>query len=372
MAQKVVPYSREWEPAVAALNERLRQGGEQLGFYESHTLDWPPKKEGDHVYREAFLAVDEGDVVRGGYVLRSQEFWIQGTKQILSSWQGPVTEGAIAPKYGMVFILLLQHMTRRQPLVFSWGHGGFDEKVPQMLRQLGWLMHKTPLCVRIARPHRVLRSLEYLRSTPLRRLILDGLAFSGLGTLAISGFHKIRSLHSVSLQGASGQVLDHAPEWADALWESTHQHYSCVARRDRRYLEVLFGGAVRDCILLGVFQGKEPVGWVAVKDTQMKEDKRFGNLRIGSIIDAFGPPQDAAIIIKIALDYLLDRGVDAIFSNQSHPEWIRAFSRNACIVSNNRRIFAASKQLVDLLSPFSDTKTKLYLTLGDGDGPSGF
>ena len=114
------------------------------------------------------------------------------------------------------------------------------------------------------------------------------------------------------------------------------------------------------------------VGWALVMDTRMQRDARFGDLRVGSIVDCFADPNDAGEVVAASTAVLRRRGVDLIASNQSHPAWVRGFADNGYLVLPNRRLFAASPELRRLLEPVAETAQGLHLTNFDGHGPAGF
>jgi hypothetical protein len=77
-------------------------------------------------------------------------------------------------------------------------------------------------------------------------------------------------------------------------------------------------------------------------------------------------------VVAAATRFLHRRDVDIIASNQSHPAWARGFAENGYLVLQNRRLFAASPALQQLLEPFTETAQGLHLTNMDGHGPAGF
>jgi hypothetical protein len=120
-----------------------------------------------------------------------------------------------------------------------------------------------------------------------------------------------------------------------------------------------------------VREGERTLGWVVVMDNSLRDDPRFGRMRVGSVIDCLARPEDAPAVIRAATDFLLDRGVDMIGSNQAHPEWVRAFEANGFLSLPNRRYFAISPALFEALSPLESVGRGLHLTNLDGHGPHG-
>ena len=161
------------------------------------------------------------------------------------------------------------------------------------LRRLGWSVLAPPFCLRIVRPSRFLRLNAYLRKTRLRRAGLDLLARSGAGWLGIGALHAALGLRARSRAPASYEIVPRFDAWADTLWERSAPHYAVIATRDRETMNVpLPEGGWPHAFRLRVSREGETLGWAAVLDSQMSGDLRFGNLRVGSIIDALAPPEE--------------------------------------------------------------------------------
>jgi hypothetical protein len=240
----------------------------------------------------------------------------------------------------------------------------------QMLRSLGWLLHATPACLYVVHPFRFLRGATYLRGNVARRVALDLLAGSGLGWLAIRALHLALGAWPRRSAKLHAEVVPDFGAWADQIWERSRDRYAAIAIRDAATLNALLPArGWPPGIRLRVRRGAETVGWAVVLDTKMSNDARFGDLRVGTVIDCLAPPEAAADVIGAATGFLRERGVDLIFSNQSHPDWIGAFAAHGFLILKDRRVFAASPALRDLLEPFADTKRGLHLTNMDGHGP---
>ena len=63
------------------------------------------------------------------------------------------------------------------------------------------------------------------------------------------------------------------------------------------------------------------------------------------------------------------RGVDIVVSNQAHPDWAAGFAQNGYAVLPDKRMFAPSPALRELMEPFAQTARGLHLTNMDGHGP---
>ena len=78
MGIEVVPYSADREGEVVAFNRRMHEGGTRWGWYEQAVDEWLPRRPGVKVWREHFLAIEDGRDVRGAYALKPQEWLVHG------------------------------------------------------------------------------------------------------------------------------------------------------------------------------------------------------------------------------------------------------------------------------------------------------
>ena len=88
------------------------------------------------------------------------------------------------------------HALRQDPLLFCLGMGGYGRPLPNMLMRLGWAHCLVPFYLRVLRPFRFLRQMEGLRTSPLRRLVMDAVAYTGVGWAGLEALHlaeKVRA-----------------------------------------------------------------------------------------------------------------------------------------------------------------------------------
>lgn len=373
MGIEVVPYTPNRVDAVLAFNKRMADGNTGWGWYEHAEDQWLPKRDGVKVWREHYVAIENGADVRGAYALKPQEWHVNGESMIVTDWQGPVSEGLLSRKYNTLGVRLLRDMLQKYPLLYSWGHGGDETSLLQMLRSLKWQIHPTPFCLRIVKPFNFLRKNRYLRNTSGRKLGLDLLALTGLGWIGLKLMHMALSLRGKSTGGAEAEQVEDFGPWADEVWERCRGHYSVIGLRDATTMNALLPlEGWPPCIRLRVRRGASDIGWIVVMDNQLEDDVRFGNMRVGSVVDCLAAPEDAAAVVGAANRFLMKRGVDIIASNQADPRWVDAFAANGYAVISGRRYFAVSPELQKVLAPFEETQQRLHLTNLDGHGPHGF
>jgi hypothetical protein len=361
-------YPRELEGAVRDFNARLRAGGSEFHFHESSVPGWLPRRDGCPIFEEYFLAVD-GAAVRGGYVLKRQPFHLDGRTQNVGNLNLTLSEGSINPVYNMLGVQILADAQKRSPLLYALGMGGFENTIARMLKAVGFSLCAVPFFFRVVRPGRFLRHFQPLRKSALARLVLDGLAASGLGTVA-------RPLHAVlerpvpDRRSLEWEVVDAFGEWADGVWEEAKPHYSLIAVRDRESMNVLYPAANRRALRLKVVHQGEVAGWAVLLDTPMAAHKHFGAMRLGSLIDCLARPGREAAVAQAATAFLMGRGVDLIVTNQSHRAWGAACRRAGYLPGPSNFVFAASRKLAAQLTPFEEQSARMHLLRGDGEGPS--
>ena len=333
------PFTEEWTGAVRDFNARIAGTG----------FDYPLIPAPDH-----FLAVEDTHM-RGGYILGRQRFWLQGKALDVAHYRLPVVEGLGADRaYATLGLQLIRHALKQQPLLYALGMGGFAQPLPRMLKALGWSLRAVPFLFKVNQATGFLRNIEALRKTPVRRVVLDLAADSGLGGLGLWFLQR-------RLRGTSaGEVRDSFVPWAEVVWAGSFAEYGAIASRDSVALDGFYR---RDSAVIRLKVGT--VGWAVVLDTQMRGDKYFGDMRLGSIVDCLAAPADAAVVMGAAVRFLEQRGVDLIVSNQLHPAWVAALRGCGFREGPSNFIFAASKGLAEFLRP----GVEVHVNRGDGDGP---
>src|SRR5207253_10007952 len=109
--------------------------------------------------------------------------------------------------------------------------------------------------------------------------------------------------------------------WADELWEACHGRYGALGVRDSETLNRLYPAGEERFLVWKVIRGDRVIGWAVGLDTAMRDDKYFGDLRVGSIVDALALPEDARAVAAACARALSERGVDIMISNQCHRAW---------------------------------------------------
>ncbi len=361
----IEPYTSDMEPAVVQFNRRLSDHGITFKFPESSKPAWLPKVNDRQIYQQPYLAVDGDGAVRGGYILKHQDFWIDGYRHSIGNYQLPLSEGIIEKKYGVVGLRLLSDALRRQPLLYALGMGGQDKPLPQLLRSMRWSLHAVPFYFKVCHPSRFLRNIAFLRRSPLRRIFLDLAAVTGAGWLGLRLMQRVKRSRTTTTH----ETVESFDDWTDNLWDKCKSRLSLSAVRDRAALNILYPPGDPKFTRLKIVDSGEAIGWAVLMNTAMSGHKQFGNMKVGSIIDCLGVSGREPEIMAHAAEYLRREGADLIVSNQMHHGYGQALKDCGFLEGPTNFVFAASPELAGLLNLSSDILPDMHINRGDGDGP---
>lgn len=340
----------------------------EIQFPDSHIADWLPRTDESTVYQEYFLAVDGDDAVRGGYILKTQDFFIDGQTRTIADLRLPLSEGIVNPDYNFLGLQLVTNALARQPLLFALGMGGYSQALPQLLKAMRWKLGPVPFMFRVVRAGPFLRNIAALRTSMLRRMACDVAASTGLGWLALKSANAFQTRCRVP-DTITYEEVDSFGEWADTLWNVGNGKYALAAVRDTSVISALYPHEDKRFIRLKVLRSGEPIGWAVGLATTMSGHKQFGNMRVGTIVDGFSLPGDALDVLCCARAVLESRDVDVLVSNQSHAAWTDALSQCGFRQGPTNFLFALSPKLARLVPAFPDALAEFHLNRGDGDGP---
>ena len=365
----IEPYQPKHEAAVDDFNRRLQAGGaeQDLVFYRWATPRFLSKAAGSNLYNEFFLALD-GDIVRGGYALKRQDFKFPDNQiRSLGYYHHPLSEGIVNKSHAVVGSLLLRDALQRSPLLYCLGMGGYDRPLPRMLVSLGWTHCLVPFYFRVLRPARFLRKMQAIRTSGARRLLMDVAAYSGAGWVAVQTWNAwVRLKAHGGQENLESTAVEEFSDWASVLWEQARQTYSLTAVRNSATLQVLYPESDKHFTRLQVRHNGETVGWAVLGEK--RKDPKYGDMRVGSIVDCWALPSYEAAVIQAASECLQQQGFHLAISNQSHSAWGEALRTAGFLTAASNFIFAASKNLSSLLQPFERVKQQMHFTRADGDG----
>jgi hypothetical protein len=368
MALVIEPYREEHETAVRELNQRLVAAGADpnLVFFGRATPQWLPKANDSKLYNEYFVAVSDG-VVRGGYALKHQDFQFgDGNVHSVAYYHHPLSEGIVNKSYAVVGSLLLRDAIARAPLLYCLGMGGYDRPLPKMLIKLGWSHCAVPFFFRVVNPSSFCREMQALRTTGPRRLLMDLGALTGLGWAALRVHNALKSIRAPRIESFETRRVDRFSRWADELWRQSQNQCTLTAVRSSQVLNLLYPAEDQHLITLQVTRNSQTIGWAVAGER--RKDSKFGQMRVGSIVDCWAAPEGMVPAVRAATDALIQAGVDLIVSNQSHRLWQQAFRACGFLRAESNFIFAAGKELANKLQPFAQNQARVHMTRADGDG----
>ena len=367
MALTINRYTAEYIAGVREFNSRIAKGGwgdyqlpPDLGQFEN-SKDTPLPWEG-------WLAVLDG-VVRGGYLIRHQEFSFRGEVRKVAFYNLSVSEGVIDPAYASVGMKMAMTAIAREPLLFALGIGGRDRVLARFLKALGWSLHDVPFYFRSVRPARVVRNIQTVRRTALRRAILDAAVYAGAATVGVHALQWSRRLRGGRIADLRWEEVTQFESWADDVWDAVKGSFAMIGVRDSEALRALYPSSYKRLSRLKMLREDRVIGWAVVMNTQMQNHKQFGNLHVGTLVDGLCAHDDAPSVAKAAARFLRERGVDLIVSNQSHSAWCSALERCGFLSGPSNYLLAASKGLARQLAPFEVNVKQVHINRGDGDGP---
>jgi hypothetical protein len=365
----VKPFTDEHIPAVREFNKRIEAGGVSSRFPESPTPQWLPYRDSSPVYQEYFVAL-EGETVRGAYILKPQAFSCNDELTMIADYQLPISEGIVDSRYTLVGLSILTDALKRQPLLFALGMGGYQENLVRMLKTMKWSLVSCPFYFKVNHPFRFLREIVFLRhKRRAMRMMLDALAFSGLGWMAIKSLQSVKRLTHRAAADVACEEVPTFSSWADEIWKRSHGNYAMIALRDTVVLNTLYPGCDERFRRVRVLRRGEVIGWAVALTTKMKEHKHFGDMRVGSVVDCLALPGEEHPVIATVTRHLEGLGVDIIVTNQLHSSWCTAFAKGGYLSGPSNFIFAVSREVAKKLHPFHLKVSEVHMTRGDGDGP---
>jgi hypothetical protein len=350
------PLDASLVPACRAFNERLcRQAAPPFLLPQ----DAPSGGAGTQ-----YVAVDQHGEVRGGVRLVELGGWLAQREVRLVNIQSPLSEGMINRTYASVGFLILRFVSQMSPFAYAVGMGGRGTPFAQLLRAAGWSVTLVPFYFDAIRPRRVLPQLGLLQRRLPRALACVGAA-SGLASAAP---HAWRALCGTGLGG--GLTLDPAPAAAaelDAVWARCRSRFSFAAVRDAARLALLHPDSQARLRRFVLRRGGEAVGWSVSQISPMCGDRYFGDLCVGTVLDAVATAPYGPALVALTRDALGDLGCDLVITNQSHALARRAFVRAGFLRAPSNYVLALSPAIAESVRQGSEP-AHVYATRADGDG----
>ena len=369
MAIRIIPYEAAMEPAVVAFNRRPGRRRRRAAFFGKPCPRLVAARAGTIFVLRVFPR--RGGRYDRARLLRPEAPGLLGRPaKGIDRFHRPANLGGDRqPRFRRHRAQLLFHAMRRQPLIYALGLGGENEAIARIVRAAGWRLSSVPFFFRVVRPAAFLRNIRALRRSPMRAAVLDAAAFSGLGWLAFRVLDAKRRLRRGAFPNVTAEIVAEFSDWSDVVWQACAADYGYCAVRDSPALRLLYPQSDARFLRVKISEAGRVIGWAVLLATDLRNHKHFGNMRLGSIVDAFARPHDAEKIVAAAERLLREKKVDLIVSNQSHGNWRQALRNRGFLSGPSNFLFATSKTLTERLDSLSIAADELYVNRGDGDGP---
>jgi hypothetical protein len=368
MSLKLTAYKDEHKDEVALFNGRMQKGGSHTRLPADPQLDWLPMKDNSNIEQVPFIAIDKTGQVRGGVILKRQDFLIDGTKINIASYKYPLSEGIINPKYSIVGVQILRQALKIQPRLFGLGMGSLNLPYAQVLKAARWFLVPVPFWYLVVDANKFLKNIYILQSTPIRSLFSNALRVTGIGKIALTVLRLWFKWKKTNPE-ISYETIDKFGDWTDKIWEEGKNLYNLLAVRNSDYLDRLYPEKETKFIRLKIVSKGKPVGWSILLNTSMNGHKYFGDMQVGTIVDCFSSPSFESDVISASRDYLVKHRANIIISNQSSDRWCYAM-KNAGTISGPTNFFLAlSPKLIDDLDCVNGGIGNFHINRADGDGP---
>ena len=367
---EIVPYTPAHREAVQRLDARLEEAGSEWRF---PARERPAGAEDLAVWAESFVVLD-GEEVCGGYVLKHQTFFLEGRPVDVGGFFMPLSLGEFDSRYANVGVALLFDAMRRSPYLYSLGLGSEETQFARLLSAARWQHLTVPFYFSVKRGNTFARNIRLpagmaRMQSALRVLGSLRLAGAGLGLRARVRSRSVRP-PGLPRPATSVRELSGFDSSADGLFAGVRASYVLVADRSAAALRELYPETEPRYLRLAVASGGRPLGWALALDTAMRDDKYFGDMRVGSIADCLAAPDDALSVVAAADEFLARRGVDVVVSNQLDARWGEALESVGYERGPSNFFFYFSEELADKLGATADWERATHLNRGDGEGPA--
>jgi hypothetical protein len=364
----IISYSDTHRDAIESMNAKLSAAGSEWQFPAEER---PRDADGLPVWTESVIALED-DEAYGAYLLKHQQFFARGTPLDVGNLQLPVSLGDVDSRFSHISVALLFDVLRRSPRCYSLGFGSEEIQFAKLLRAARWRNMSVSFYFSVKSANRFARNIRLPSDKALMQRVLRV-----LGSLRAAGLaFWIRKLLRTTSDSGNQGLYDSAREVArfdvsaDELFAAHAESYALVGDRRAAALNCLYPERERKYLRLLVERGGSVIGWAVLLDTQMRDDKYFGNMRVGSLVDCFAGVQDVAAVVAAASDALKRRGVDLIVSNQLHPAWCEALGRAGYQSGPSNFFFYYSEELSEALANIQDWERGVHMNRGDGEGPA--
>lgn len=359
---------------VEAFNQRLAAAGET---YHRLRMEKPFRtmlhSENSPITIEKLFCFD-GDEIRGGVGVKRMMFRVNGNYEEVAFSVYPLSEGIINSAFGMVGLMIEEEILRRYRLMYGLGIESLEGLGARLKHNTGWFALPVPFHFAVCQAYPFLRNITYLRNRKRLRILLDLIAFSGIGTIGLAIVKRFQQLRNryPAVRKLTIERFDSWGDWADEIWETAQDEYSLIGDRSRAALQSLYPEGHEHLIKLRLktSDNNRTVGWAVITASRLNNHKYFGNMIVGAIVDMLAVPGNAYSVVSAALISARRANADVIVVIHSDHRWNDAFKRAGMLPGKSKFVLSLSPQLKERLNPIEDYASRLYFTHGDGHGPT--
>jgi hypothetical protein len=355
------PLTASLIPASRAFNARLRAHGAPPFLLPEEVAS-----AGEPVSRQHYVAVDQSGEVRGGVLLVEQRGWLQNDSTLpLINIQSPLSEGLVDRRFSAVSLQMLKFVTSRSSYSYAVGMGHEQNALPRLLTAAGWSVSRIPFAFTVINSRRFLRQIRLSRNGPgkwLTRVASE----SGVSSLLLKGWRLVHPKPSV--RAYSLELVPAWPNEMDIVWEGCRQHVSFSVLRDQQTLIEMYPATEARLRRFVLRLRGEIVGWSVGLVTKMTEDKNFGDLVVGTVLDGLAEKQHLSALLALTVDALSEMNSELILTNQTHQDWRVELRRLGFFAGPSNYLLALSKPLSSVLNSDASALERMHVNRGDGDG----
>ena len=363
---RIVPFTEQELGATTAFNARMRAGAAPTDFLLPESVPATRARPPSAVSATQFIAMEDGEA-RGGFIELLHPAWLNGSVQMVANYQSPLSEGICDKKYGLVGMQMIRYIQQQRPYLFVVGMGDPGNPLPRLLRASNWSVFSVPFLFRVENAGRFLREVRTLRSSVTKRMAASVAALTGAGWIGLRVLRGLSVPAMMSARRYSIEPLQKWGSWADELWEQFRERCSFGVLRDTSTLDTLYPLGSGRTLAWVVKEAGRPVGWAAGLNTQMRDHKYFGNLRVGTVLDCVAAPKAAGPVVWLSARMLARAGADVVLTNQQHLLWRNAFRHAGFFPGPSNYLLAMSKGLSEEAAQRGGHDA-IHITRGDGDG----
>ena len=303
-------------------------------------------------------------------MLKWQPFLVEGQTENVCTLYLPLSEGVITPRYNLLGLMLIRDALARNPLLFCLGMGGSQRDLPKTLQLMGWQVHDVPFFFLPLRARPFLTNLQPVQKKRWLGLAADIASLSGAASLGLALIYSWRRPSAEIRRHTRQELVTRFGEWADDLWSRSKADYSLCAVRQSDTQNRLYASQAGENRRVLVRHRDREVGWFIARARPMQGHKYFGNMCVGSVIDALAEPGYETHILWAARSHLIGCKADIIVCNIQHESWCQALRQAGFFSGPSNFALAASPKLSARLSPYATRINRAQFMRGDGEGPT--